>query len=269
MPVEPVYQIKVDEGEPDADRFDTRTLVARSISAADPRRALDAIREALSLWRGPALADLRGGDVSTRANPYDEERSATIEDAFDLELGLHDEVIPRIEACLLDDPAFYRQFSDLSGVVAALLEILVEELFSQAGEWFTDDDAAGSRDVIWENALRDGRAIKLRIGLFSAIVAASALDESLRAIWRQSVTQPWIDATVVAIRRDQAAGVVRSSLDADATALALTLMSEQLALEVIGRQDVEPEDYAAILTPIWTAVLFGTAHPDQTERSRT
>jgi len=108
--VEPGYRIRVDEGELDADRFEAFTLVARSIEVADPRRALDAMRKALSLWRGPALADLRGsGGISTRAHPYDEERRTAIEDAFDLEfeLGLHDEAIPRIEACLLDDP--YRE----------------------------------------------------------------------------------------------------------------------------------------------------------------
>lgn len=152
--------------------------------------------------------------------------------------------------------AFYRQFDDLSGVMASLLEILVEELFGQAGDWFTDEGAVGSRDVVWENALRDGRALKPRIGLFSAIADATAMDPSLRAVWKQAVTQPWIDATAEAIRRDQAAGAIRSSLDPDATALALTLMSEQLALEVLGRQARAPEDYAAILAPIWDAVLF-------------
>lgn len=63
--VEPGYRIRVDEGELDADRFGALTLVARSIGVVDPRSALDAIREALSLWRGPALADLRGHSGST------------------------------------------------------------------------------------------------------------------------------------------------------------------------------------------------------------
>ncbi|MGB5432022.1 MAG: BTAD domain-containing putative transcriptional regulator, partial [Acidimicrobiia bacterium] len=107
--VEPGYRIRVDEGELDADRFEALMLLARSIGADDPSKALDAIHEALSLWRGPALADLRGGGISTRAHPYDEERKTAIEDAFDFEfeLGLHGEAIPRIEACLLDDP--YRE----------------------------------------------------------------------------------------------------------------------------------------------------------------
>jgi hypothetical protein len=47
------------------------------------------------------------------------------------------------------------------------------------------------------------------------------------------------------------------SLDPDSTALALTLMGERLALEVLGRRDGSPEEYAAVLAPIWESVLFG------------
>lgn len=185
------------------------------------------------------------------------------------EQGIHGTTVSAImEQAGVSRTAFYRQFNDLSGVIAAVLEILVEELFREAGDWFTDEDAVGSRDVVWENALRDGRSIKPRIRLFSAIVAATALDESFRRTWQQTLIQPWIDATAAAIRRDQAAGAVCSNLDSDATALALTLMSVQLALEVLGRQNAEPEDYAAILTPIWDAVLFSTDPLDQPERTR-
>lgn len=158
--------------------------------------------------------------------------------------------------------AFYRQFDRASDVLSALMESLLIELESQAGAWFTDVEAVGSRDVVWENALRDGRAIKPRIRLFRAIVDATAVDEPLRTMWRATFTQSWVDATAAAIRRDQAVGAIRPGLDPDTTALALTLMSEQLALEVLGRQDGSPEAYAAILTPIWGAVLFGIDDTD-------
>ncbi|MGB5657615.1 MAG: winged helix-turn-helix domain-containing protein, partial [Acidimicrobiia bacterium] len=45
--VEPGYRIRVDEGELDADRFEALMLLARSIGADDPSKALDAIHEAL------------------------------------------------------------------------------------------------------------------------------------------------------------------------------------------------------------------------------
>jgi AcrR family transcriptional regulator len=155
--------------------------------------------------------------------------------------------------------AFYRQFEDVHGVAAALLGTIASELAEHAGAWFTDADAVGSRDVIYANTLRAGRTIKPFITLLGAIVDATALDAALRTLWRETVLQPRNDAAAAAIRRDQAAGVVSLSIDADSTAFALVLMGEQVALEVLGRRDGSPEEYASILAPIWEAVLFGHA----------
>ena len=158
--------------------------------------------------------------------------------------------------------AFYRQFDDVYGVVATLLETIARELAENAGPWFNDENAVGSRDVIYGNALRSGRTIQPRIGLLAAIVDATALDASLRTLWRETVLQPRIDSAARAIRRDQVAGQIPVSIDPDATALALTLMSEQVALEILGRRGGSPEEYAAILSPIWEAVLFGHTEHD-------
>lgn len=158
--------------------------------------------------------------------------------------------------------AFYRQFDDVYDVVATLLEALSGELAENAGAWFNDEEAVGSRDVIYGNALRSGRTIEPRIGLIGAVVDATALDASLRTLWRETVLAPQIDSAARAIRRDQVAGQVPVSIDPDATALALTLMGEQVALEVLGRRGGSPEEYATILSPIWEAVLFGHAGHD-------
>ena len=153
--------------------------------------------------------------------------------------------------------AFYVHFSNVHDAVAAVIERIANELDDEAADWFVDPDAVGSRDVVYQNALRAGRSEKPRARLACAIVDATAMNESLRSLWRHGLIQGQIDATAAAIRRDQAAGVVRSNLDPDATALALTLMGEQLSLELFGRGDATPEQYAAILAPIWEAVLFG------------
>ena len=158
--------------------------------------------------------------------------------------------------------AFYRQFDDVPCVIGAMLDALSGELADHAGAWFRDEQAVGSRDVIYGNALRAGQTIKPRIGLIAAIVDATALDASLRTLWWDTVLQPRIDAASSAIRCDQGVGGVPASLDPDATALALTLMGEQVALEVLGRRDGTPEEYATIVSPIWESVLFGHAGPD-------
>lgn len=156
---------------------------------------------------------------------------------------------------------FYRQFDDVYGVVAAILDAIASELAERAGAWFKDVDAVGSREVIYSNTLRAGRNIKPVITLLGAIVDATALDTALRTLWHEAILQPRSDATAAAIRRDQAAGVVPSQIDPDSTALALTLMGERAALEILGRRDGSPEEYASILSPIWESVLFG--HADQ------
>jgi len=158
--------------------------------------------------------------------------------------------------------AFYRQFDDVYGAIKTLLDGIAGELAENAGAWFNEENAVGSRDLIYGNALRSGRTIKPRIGLIAAIVDATALDASLRALWRETVLEPRIESAAHAIRRDQVAGQVPVSIDPDATALALTLMGEQVALEVLGRRDGTPEEFATIVSPIWEAVLFGHAGHD-------
>jgi AcrR family transcriptional regulator len=157
---------------------------------------------------------------------------------------------------------FYRQFDDVYGVAAAILGAIASELADGAGAWFNDVNAVGSREVIYSNTLRAGRNIKPVITLLGAIVDATALDTALRTLWHETILQPRSDASAAAIRRDQAAGVVPSHIDPDSTALALTLMGERLALEVLGRRDGSPEEYALILAPIWESVLFGHAGQD-------
>ena len=87
-----------------------------------------------------------------------------------------------------------------------------------------------------------------------------------------------VDAIMVRARisrttfsRDQADGVISESVDPDTTALALSLMNEQLLLEMVCRNGSSPEDYAQVTGPIWEAALFGggdsgalrrTAHAD-------
>lgn len=151
--------------------------------------------------------------------------------------------------------AFYVHFADMFDAVRAVVERIAAELDAEAADWF--DDAVGNRDIVYENALRAGRSEKPRARLACAIVDAAGMDEQLRTLWRDGLIQGQIDAAAAAIRRDQAAGVVRPSLDPDATALALTLMGEQLSLELLGRQDASPERYAEVVAPIWEAVLFG------------
>jgi AcrR family transcriptional regulator len=162
-----------------------------------------------------------------------------------------------MERAQISRTVFYRRFSDVSEVVAELLRDVCGELAVRSGAWFIDPAAVGSRAVVVPNSVAFAAALRPHAALLCAISDAASSDTRLRALWWSELLQPRIEATVAAIRRDQRAGAVRSDLDADATAFALTLMGERVALELLGRRGGTPEEFARMVGPIWEATLFG------------
>lgn len=152
---------------------------------------------------------------------------------------------------------FYRRFDDVTDVVGELLREVCAELAARSGAWFWDEAAVGSPDVIVPNVVSSGAVIRPHAALLCAISDAAGANERLRALWWSELIQPRLDATIAAIERDQRAGVVRPDLDAPRAALALTLMGERVALELLGRRGATPEEYARVIGPIWEAILFG------------
>ncbi|HEX3254629.1 MAG TPA: winged helix-turn-helix domain-containing protein, partial [Gaiellaceae bacterium] len=56
----PGYELRVEEGEVDLDRFERLAGEARErLAASEPARARKLLEEALALWRGPALREFR------------------------------------------------------------------------------------------------------------------------------------------------------------------------------------------------------------------
>ena len=104
----PGYVIRVDPDDLDLHRFEhlveeARDLRARGL-AAD---AADRLREALSLWRGPALADFAYESFAQAAIARLEEiRLAAVELRIDAELALgrHDELVGELEALVAEQP---------------------------------------------------------------------------------------------------------------------------------------------------------------------
>jgi DNA-binding SARP family transcriptional activator len=82
----PGYAIEVGEGRLDSLRFDA--LVAAARDAPDSAQAVAHYRDALRLWRGPALAGLDSELLRAAAGRLDEQRIAVNEDRFALELDL-------------------------------------------------------------------------------------------------------------------------------------------------------------------------------------
>ena len=113
----PGYVIRVEPDALDLNRFERlvdegRSLLARGL-AAD---ASDRLRDALSLWRGPALADFAYESFAQAAIARLEEiRLAALELRIDtdLALGRHDELVGEIETLVVEHPLRERLRSHL------------------------------------------------------------------------------------------------------------------------------------------------------------
>jgi DNA-binding SARP family transcriptional activator len=104
----PGYVIRVEPEELDLHRFERLVDEGRSLLARDlPADASERLRDALSLWRGPALADFAYASFAQTAIARLEEiRLAAVElriDA-DLALGRHDELVGELEALVAEHP---------------------------------------------------------------------------------------------------------------------------------------------------------------------
>ena len=104
----PGYVIRVEPDDLDLHRFERLVDEARGLRARDlAADAAERLREALSLWRGPALADFAYESFAQAAIALLEEiRLAAVElriDA-DLALGRHDELVGELEALVAEQP---------------------------------------------------------------------------------------------------------------------------------------------------------------------
>ncbi|HEY5693654.1 MAG TPA: BTAD domain-containing putative transcriptional regulator [Gaiellaceae bacterium] len=105
------YRAVVAEEELDLDRFERALERGRAaLEAGRPDDAAEDLREALSVWRGSALADLpEEARRAAEAERLEELRLTALELRFEAELacGRHDTVVAELEAVTADEP--YRE----------------------------------------------------------------------------------------------------------------------------------------------------------------
>jgi DNA-binding SARP family transcriptional activator len=102
------YQLQIDLEQLDSHRFERLLAEGRRELASDrPERALPALEQAVSLWRGPPLADLTYEPFArTDIARLEQLRLAALEEriAADLALGRHADVVGELEALVADYP---------------------------------------------------------------------------------------------------------------------------------------------------------------------
>ncbi|MEU9129803.1 AfsR/SARP family transcriptional regulator [Kitasatospora sp. NPDC048540] len=109
------YQLHAGPDATDAARFHRLSAQGRAVVTTDPARAVRLLRQALALWRGPALQGSLGGDIcQAEAAQLEENRLVALETLYDASLraGLHHEITGELEELTSDNPVRER-FYDL------------------------------------------------------------------------------------------------------------------------------------------------------------
>ncbi|GIH94925.1 BTAD domain-containing putative transcriptional regulator [Planobispora siamensis] len=110
------YALRTGESRIDARRFDELVLKARR--SRDERSLDEAVkyyREALALWRGPALEGIESRLVQSAASQLDEQRITANEDCIQLELdlGRHHELVGELSGLVEEHPLRERLIGQL------------------------------------------------------------------------------------------------------------------------------------------------------------
>jgi DNA-binding SARP family transcriptional activator len=107
----PGYVLQVDEGELDVERFESLVAAAREqLGAGNARAAVMGLKEALELWRGPALREFRSEPFGeSAAGRLEELRLEAVEDRLQAELdaGTTAGLVPELEELVAREP--YRE----------------------------------------------------------------------------------------------------------------------------------------------------------------
>ncbi len=146
----PGYQLEAAADHLDTEQFAALVATARAhVGAGRNSEAVAALRSALAMWRGPALAGLRSDLVRRGADQLEHARLAAVLERIrlDLALGHHEEVVGELAGLVEEHPLRERLYEFLmlalyrSGRQAEALEVcrrarttLVEELGIEPGE---------------------------------------------------------------------------------------------------------------------------------------
>ena len=146
----PGYLLSVDEAELDLARFERLVAEGRAaLTAGQPDSAAGSLREALSIWRGPAFADVEGEAFATAEGArLAELRLRAIEDRIDADLstGAHADLVGELRALVSTHPlrerlrgqlmlALYRsgRQAEVSSLYHETRETLAEDIGMEPG----------------------------------------------------------------------------------------------------------------------------------------
>ena len=102
------YRLAIDPGDVDANRFEQLARAgAEALRSGTQSKAASVLREALALWRGPALADVEDAPfAAATVSRLDDLRLTAIQDRIDADLALGNgaQVVAELDALAADHP---------------------------------------------------------------------------------------------------------------------------------------------------------------------
>ncbi len=253
---EPGYALDVDRATVDAARFEHLLAEARAARAMqDAQTVATVLREALALWRGPALAELAYEPFAqAEIRRLEELRQNALEERVDadLALGRHDELVPELEAVVREEPlrerprgqlmlALYRagRQADALEAYRAARATLVEELGIEPGPELRQLQAAILRQDA-ELLLPGARATsprapmqfrRLATILVADVVVSSPDDELDPETLHRILTRYY--ETVVGVVSGHGGMVERMAGDAVMAAFGVSVADESHALRAV------------------------------------
>ena len=266
------YAIPLDEYASDVEGFEQLAAEGRRrLDEGDATRAASKLREALGLWRGPALADFRYESFAQHEiSRLEEARIAALEARIDadLALGREDELVPELQALVREHPLRERLRGQLmlalyrAGRQAEALDVyrdgrrrLVEELGIEPSRTLQElerailaqDESIGApRRRLLSQRVRRRPALLVGLGGFLVVAAAAtALGISLTRSSGGGISSVVQGNSLAAI--DPARGRVVAEVPVGATPAAVAVGGGAVWVlnaddQTISRVDAETKD---------------------------
>ena len=153
--------------------------------------------------------------------------------------------------------AFYVYFGDKEELLLGALEDLIASHQNRLGNcWPEGDPRRGVEKALYDIA----RVYADNSELLGLAHETSTYDEEVRELW-SVLLESIVEGTADQIRTRQREGAIARSLDAEALANGLVLMTERSFQVNLGQDDRGAESVAAELTKVWWAALF--PHPQE------
>jgi len=154
--------------------------------------------------------------------------------------------------------AFYVYFGDKEELLLGALEDLIASHQNRLGRCW--QQGADPRRDIERGVYGMARVYADNSDLLALAGEAATYDEEVRELWT-TVLETVTEGTRAEIERLQAAGAVNETLDPEALAEGLVLMTERSFQVHLAQGQGDPNEVASSLTRVWWAALFGLARP--------